>query len=103
MPKGVIPIIYNEISEGAAKDEIDVLHQVDAVSQALKQLDFTISRHPFSSNPKDIIETLQAINPLFIFNLVETVGGNGKLSYLAPSIFETLNIRYTGNSYEASQ
>ena len=101
MPKGLIPIIYNEISERAAKDEIDVLHQVDAVSEALKQLDFTVSKHPFSSNPKDIIEALQATNPLFIFNLVEMVGGSGKLSYLAPSIFEALNIRYTGNSAEA--
>jgi D-alanine-D-alanine ligase len=48
-----------------------------------------------------MLEALKGTKPLLIFNLVEAVFGNGKLSYLAPSILEALNIKYTGNSAEA--
>lgn len=99
--KGVISILYNQVDEKASKDEIDVLYQVDAVSTALEQLGFTVSRHPFSGDPKEMLEALRETRPLLVFNLVETVSGQGKLSYLAPSILETLDIKYTGCSAEA--
>ena len=100
LSKGAIPILYNEISKGASKDEIDVLYQVDAVSDVLEQLGFTVSKHAFPGS-KDMLATLKEMNPLLIFNLVETVAGKGKLSYLAPSIFEALDMKYTGNTAEA--
>lgn len=101
LSKGAIPILYNEVAKDAAKDEIDVLYEVKAVSTALEQLGFTVSEHPFPGNPKDTLEILKETKPLLIFNLVESVAGSGKLSYLAPSILEALNMKYTGNSAEA--
>ena len=99
--KGAIPILYNEVSDESAQDEIDVIYQVNAVSAALEQLGFTVSKHPIPGDLKDVLETLKETKPLLVFNLVETVAGNGKLSYLAPSILEAFNIKYTGNSAEA--
>ena len=67
----------------------------------MEKLGFTVSKHPFPGNPKDMLETLKGMEPLLIFNLVETVAGKGQLSYLAPSIFEALDMKYTGNTAEA--
>ena len=99
--KGIIPVMYNQVTEKASKDEIDVLYQVDAVSTALEQLGFTVSRHPFPESPEEMFETLKETKPLLVFNLVEAVSGQGKLSYLAPSILEAMNIKYTGCPAEA--
>lgn len=99
--KAAVPILYNYIGEKASLDEIDVLSQVDAVSDALEQLGFTTSRHPFSEDSLHTLEDLKRTKPLLVFNLVEDVSGKGRLSYLAPSILEALNIRYTGCSAEA--
>jgi D-alanine-D-alanine ligase len=99
--KGEIPILYNEITKEASKDEADVLYQVNAVSTALEQLGFTVSKHPFPGSSKDMLAALKKTKPSFLFNLVESVAGSGKLSYLAPSLLEALNVKYTGNSAEA--
>lgn len=99
--KGIIPVLYNEISEDASKDEIDVIYQVDAVSSALEQLGFLVSRHAFPGNLMKTVETLKEMKPLLVFNLVEAVSGQGRLSYTAPSVLETLGIKYTGCSSEA--
>ncbi len=99
MSKGSILILYNEVNEKSAKDELDVLYQVNAVSAALEQLDFSVSKQPLSKNPSGMFETLENTKPL-IFNLVESVAGSGKLSYLFPSMLEALKLKYTGNSAE---
>ncbi len=99
--KDVILILYNKVSEEASKDEIDILCQVDAVSAALEKLGYTASIHPFSGNPGEIIDAVNKTKPLLVFNLVETVLGQGRLSYLAPSILETLDIKFTGSSAES--
>jgi D-alanine-D-alanine ligase len=41
------------------------------------------------------------MNPLFVFNLVESVEGNGQLIHLAPALLDHLNMPYTGCSQEA--
>lgn len=99
--KGIVPVLYNELSEIAAKDEIDVLYQVDAVAAALEQLGFTVSRHAFPGNMTETVEALKEMKPLLVFNLVEAVSGQSRLSYLAPSILEALGIKYTGCPAEA--
>jgi D-alanine-D-alanine ligase len=99
--KGLIPVLYNEVTEKASKDEIDVLYQVDAVSTALEQLGFTVDRHPFPVDPEKMLEVLKLTKPLLIFNLVEAVTGQGRLSYMVPSMLEALGIKYTGCSAEA--
>lgn len=99
--RATIPILYNNIGEEASLDEIDVLAQVDAVSQTLEQLGFSVSKHPFPEDSLHILEDLKKTKPLLVFNLVEEVSGEGRLSYLVLSVLEALNIRYTGCSAEA--
>jgi D-alanine-D-alanine ligase len=44
---------------------------------------------------------LREANADCVFNLVESVGGQGRLTYLAPALLDSLRIPYTGASTEA--
>lgn len=94
--KDHIPILFNEITESAKKDEADVLTEVNAVASALSKLGFTTSAIPFSERSLANIIKIKKIAPVKVFNLVESISGNERLSYLAPSMLEALDIRYTG-------
>ena len=94
-------VLHGEVSGEAGRDEQDVLVQVGVVSQALSELGYDPVIVPFSMNLTEIIVRLLAIRPAFVFNLVESVTGQGRLIYIAPAIMDFLNIPYTGSSTEA--
>lgn len=94
-------VLFNKVEENAATDEKDVIIQVDMVSQALTTLGFKVLRLPFSFDLKNIISQLQKIQPVFVFNLVESAEGDGSLIYLATALLDSLKIRYSGSSTAA--
>ncbi len=96
-----VPILYNEITKKAKIDEIDVLTEVKAVETSLAELDLKTARLPFSEKTIGDLVKLKEAKPLIVFNLVESISGNERLSYLAPSILESLGLRYTGCSAKA--
>ena len=98
---GSVVVLYNQLPGNASKDDLDVLCQVDAVSDTLDQLGFRVSNLAFSINNDDFTETILGIKPSFVFNLVESVLSKGRLSYLAPALLERLGIKYTGCSAES--
>lgn len=99
--KGMVPVLYNQVTSDAAKDEADVLAQVSAVSKALKELGFDTVNLPFSEKIDETVKTLIRLKPCLVFNLTESVAQKGKLSYVAPSILEVMGIPYTGCPAEA--
>lgn len=94
-------VLYNEIPEGAAPDELDTLVQADLVGAALEKLSFKTVSMPFSLDFRPIINNLSNIAPVFVFNLTESVAGEGKLSHFAPFLLEYLQIKYSGCPAEA--
>jgi len=72
-----VVILYNQVLEDAPKDEQDVLVQVEAVSRALAQLGYHPYELGFSLSINETIKTLKEINPVFVFNLTESVEGPG--------------------------
>ncbi|HBN82881.1 MAG TPA: D-alanine--D-alanine ligase, partial [Clostridiales bacterium] len=96
--KSVIPILYNLVSIDANTDEADVLDQVSAVSEALLELGYEPLQLSFSEKIIDTVDVLNKIKPPLVFNLTESTAQKGRLSYVAPSILEVLNIPYTGCS-----
>ena len=95
MSKKVV-IAHSFIPENPSKDEADVLDQVKVVNAALLELGYDTVIYPFVSDISKVIKDLKALNPDFIFNLVETVENDGQLIHIAPSIFEHLKIPYSG-------
>ena len=95
-----ILIVSDKLSKEPTKDELDTALEVKQVRAALKGLGHDVSRLSFSLNLERVKNRLLASRPDLIFNLVETLEGC-RLLHLAPALFETMDIRYTGGSSHA--
>ncbi len=95
-------VLHSDVSAEAGADEKDALVQAAVVSSALSELGYEPTTMPFSLNVAHIIDMLRDLRPVFVFNLVETMAGQGSLIHVAPSILDFLNIPYTGARTEAT-
>ncbi len=89
-------ILHNAVSGNSNPDEADVLHQVDLVSKALKALGYLPEAFPLKDDLLHDLETVKKSEPLFVFNLVESVFHKGELLYMGPALLNALKIPYTG-------
>jgi D-alanine-D-alanine ligase len=96
-----IAVLYGNLSENISKDEQDGLVQVESVSQALLELNHEPVPLSFSLDVKETLQKIAGINPSLVFNLVESIDGQGRLIHLAPSILDAMNIPYTGAGSDA--
>jgi D-alanine-D-alanine ligase len=95
-------IIYDRgIEEGGTPDQRDALIQAGAVAEALGGMGWDPIEIPFSLDLPGFVKTLQHIAPAFVFNLVESVEGHGRLIYFAPAILDVLGIPYTGSKTDS--
>jgi D-alanine-D-alanine ligase len=91
-----VVILINAISASAAEDELDVLDQACVVENALEALGYETVRLFTGIDLEETSEKLLKIKPWFVFNLVESLDGDGKLIHLAPVLLEHLKIPYAG-------
>lgn len=96
-----VVVLHNKISDNPTTDELDVLDQVKDVNEALIQLGYETFIVPFSFDLNKAISDIKAINPDFVFNLVEGVDNDGQLITIAPAILDYLKIPYTGCTKES--
>ncbi len=106
-----IIIVYDKPASGDIRDikdisdispdHADVLIQAQSVREALVSMGHEVIEAGFSLNLDAFKELISNSDPDLIFNLVESVGGRGSLIHLAPAIFDTLNIPYTGSKTDA--
>ena len=97
-----VVVLHGEIQQEAGSDEKDALIQADVVSSALMNLGYKPVIIPLSLNFTKTTEQLKEIKPVFVFNLVETIAGQGSLIHIAPSLLDFLRIPYTGAGTEAT-
>lgn len=96
-----IVILHDELSPDARPDELDTMVQVNCVAHTLRELGHDCSRQGFGMNLGRTADLLREVRPDCVFNLVESVGGQGRLVYLATSLLDSLGLPYTGNGNEA--
>jgi D-alanine-D-alanine ligase len=96
-----IAVLYGNLSENTSIDEQDGLIQVESVSRALSELNHDPVPVSFSLDIKETLGKITEINPALVFNLVESIDGQGRLIHLAPSILDAMNIAYTGAGTDA--
>jgi D-alanine-D-alanine ligase len=94
-------VLHGEILDSSPDDEQDVLIQVDEVSRALEALGYEPVAVPFTMDVQKFTDTIRAVSPVFVFNLAESVEGQGQLAYLPAAIMDYLKVPYTGNPAEA--
>jgi D-alanine-D-alanine ligase len=92
----VIVILHDAMSSDAAPDRRDTLTQVEAVERSLEQLGWSTHRLIFELNLATLATRLHQLQPLLVFNLVESVDGNARLLHWAAGLLEHLRLPFSG-------
>jgi D-alanine-D-alanine ligase len=96
-----VAIVHDAVSDSSAPDVKDVLSQADAVERALCELGHTTYRFSCSLNLANTLSNLAEFDTDLVFNLVESLEGNGRLIHLLPFSLDAAGIPYTGTRSEA--
>ncbi len=96
-----VVILHDSVAPGAPPDALDVLEQARTVSRALKRLGWSPVSLPVTLDLAALDAELARRRPAFVFNLVETLAGQGRLVHLVPSLLDARAIPYTGAPAEA--
>lgn len=96
-----VAVVHNAVSDQSLPDEQDVLVQVESVCRALADLGHEARALPCDLNLSDLSLRLEAQKPDMVFNLVESLGGKGRLIHVVPSALDAWGIHYTGAPAEA--
>ncbi len=93
-------ILHNAVPEDAPPDERDVLDQAEAVAEALDVLGHKPVTRACTLDLRGLQETISRIAPDCVFNLVESLGGHGRLIAYVPALLDARGIPYTGSPAE---
>jgi D-alanine-D-alanine ligase len=91
-----IIILHDDIPDAAASDAADVLVQAKTVAGVLERFGHDVERLPCTLNLEAMGRRISTENPDVVFNLVESVNGQGALIHLPPFCLEAWGISYTG-------
>ena len=97
----IIAIVHNRVDNASLPDELDVLVQVEAVCQALSGLGYEPIAVACDLDLDTLKQTLTAMAPTVVFNLVESLDGHGRLIQVVPALVEALGFACTGCPAEA--
>jgi D-alanine-D-alanine ligase len=92
-----IVVLHDSVGETATQDELDTLVQQKVVSDALSDLGHQPVAVPFSFDITGVMNALRNFKPDLVFNLVESVAGQGPFVCMAPAILDSLRLPYTGS------
>jgi D-alanine-D-alanine ligase len=96
-----VAIVHDAVGESDAPDARDAIVQADAVARALGELGHTVCRIACSLNLLAVTSELRSRRVDLVFNLVESIGGQGRLIHLLPFCLDALPLPYTGAPAEA--
>ena len=96
-----VAVLYNAVSQQDTIEDLDVLVQVEVVSQSLKRLGHEHFAVACSLNLDAMKEKLRELRPDMVFNLVEALQGDDSLVYLPPAVLVSLNLPHSGASAES--
>lgn len=91
-----VVIMHDAVADPPTADDLAVLADADHVQEVMRQLGHAAQLLPFGLDLAGNMRALRAARPGVVFNLVETVGGDGRLAHLGAMILEHLGLSYTG-------
>lgn len=96
-----VVIAHNAVAQDASSDDADVLVQVAAVSEALVATGHEVIVLDCGLDLESFAARLEELRPDRVFNLVESLGGHGRLIAHVPALLDAMRIPYTGAPSEA--
>jgi D-alanine-D-alanine ligase len=91
-----VVILFGKLSANPDSDELDVMDEIEVVKETLQSLGYKTKELEFDLNLEKTKQELLRINPIFVFNIVETIENSGELHYIAPALLESLKIPFSG-------
>ncbi len=96
-----VVILHEVMPDDARPDELDALVQVEEVSATLQRLGWEVSCLAVDLDAKSWLTELRSRRADCVFNLVESLGGSGRLITLVPSLLAAAGIPFTGSGADA--
>jgi D-alanine-D-alanine ligase len=96
-----IAVLHQRVPADAPPDERDVLVEVDAVQAALQRLGHETCAIDCDLDLGALERRLRSFQAELAFNLVESLGGSGRLQHLVPCLLSARGVRFAGSSGEA--
>jgi D-alanine-D-alanine ligase len=94
-------VVHEAFGVDARPDEIDALVQVEQVSEAIRKLGWQVSSLPVDLNLDAALAGIRSHEPTCVFNLVESLGGDGRMIHFLPALLGTAGIAFTGADADA--
>lgn len=99
--KKTIAIVHEALSDNLSADEQDTLIQVQCIEATLRKLGYETATVPVTLDLSHMKTTIEALHPLMVFNLVESLGGNTGNLHFVPSILHDTGFAFTGSGASA--
>lgn len=97
-----VVVLHEKVdAPGAREDELDLLHEADAVVRELGALGHDPVVVAVDLDLGSALRRLREAAPEAVFNLVESLGGHARLVHAIPGLLEAEGLRYTGAGAEA--
>jgi D-alanine-D-alanine ligase len=94
-------VLHEALNANARADEADALVQVENVSDAMRILGWPVSVLATDLDLQATLAEIRERNPAFVFNLVESLNGEGRLIHLVPALLDSAKLPYTGANSDA--
>jgi D-alanine-D-alanine ligase len=93
-------VLHDRVTDSARPDERDALVQAEEIGAALSGLGYEVRSESVGLDLAEL-KAVAAHAPALVFNLVESLEGEGRLIHLAPAVLEALGVPFTGVSSAA--
>jgi len=94
-------VLHEALGADARRDELDALVQVREIGTALETLDHDSSVLATGLDLDTTLAAIESRRPWCVFNLVESLAGQGRLVHLVPAVLEAARVRFTGSGADA--
>src|SRR5262245_43410918 len=99
MPRVVL--LHDAADASGRPDSSDTLLEAQAIAAALATLGYETTTLPVGLDLASLQQRLRELAPHAVFNLVESIEGQGRLLNLVPTLLESLGVPFTGCSAHA--
>jgi D-alanine-D-alanine ligase len=89
-------VLHSDVGENPPPDELETVETAHAIAEALAGRGHETALAPFHPDPAIIRGHIAAARAEAVFNMVESVYGQGALAPAAPAILQRLGVPYTG-------
>lgn len=96
-----VAILHTDVTAASGPDDLDTLVQAEAIDASLRRLGHQTQRVAFSLDLARVATALRRQRVELVFNLVESVEGQGRLIHLAPALLAHLSLPCSGASAQA--